>query len=100
MSGGNNAIGLFHVFLDDRGMRGIGVEAGGEGIETGRHAARFSGYAAAPDVFHGTRTYVLQDGDGQVRSTHSIAARLDYPAVGPEHAFRTQPATGPLPRSG
>ena len=87
VGGGSNAIGLFHAFLDDPGVRMVGVEAGGEGIETGRHAARFSGHGAAPGVLHGTRTYVLQDQDGQVRPTHSISAGLDYPAVGPEHAW-------------
>jgi tryptophan synthase beta chain len=87
VGGGSNAIGLFHAFLGDAGVRMIGVEAGGEGIETGRHAARFSGHGAAPGVLHGTRTYVLQDADGQVRPTHSVSAGLDYPAVGPEHAW-------------
>ncbi len=84
VGGGSNAIGLFHAFLDDAAVAMVGVEAGGEGIATGRHAARFA--EPAPGVLHGTRTQVLQDGDGQVRETHSISAGLDYPAVGPEHA--------------
>lgn len=87
VGGGSNAIGLFHPFLRDAEVRMLGVEAGGEGIETGRHAARFGGRDAAAGVLHGTRTWVLQDADGQVRETHSISAGLDYPAVGPEHAW-------------
>jgi len=85
VGGGSNAIGLFHEFRGDEAVRMVGVEAGGEGIETGRHAARFAD--ATPGVLHGTRTMVLQDGAGQVRETHSISAGLDYPAVGPEHAM-------------
>jgi tryptophan synthase beta chain len=84
VGGGSNAIGLFHPFLEDPGVRMVGVEAGGEGIATGRHAARFA--EPAVGVLHGTKTQVLQDAAGQVRSTHSISAGLDYPAVGPEHA--------------
>jgi len=84
VGGGSNAIGLFHEFLADRAVRMVGVEAGGEGIATGRHAARFADRAVG--VLHGTRTQVLQDEAGQVRATHSISAGLDYPAVGPEHA--------------
>jgi len=84
VGGGSNAIGLFHAFLEDRAVRMIGVEAGGEGLRTGRHAARFAD--PAPGVLHGTRTLVLQDDAGQIRETHSISAGLDYPAVGPEHA--------------
>jgi len=84
VGGGSNAIGLFHPFLEDRSVRMVGVEAGGEGIASGRHAARFA--EPAEGVLHGTRTQVLQDGAGQVRNTHSISAGLDYPAVGPEHA--------------
>src|SRR5690606_38955818 len=84
VGGGSNAIGLFHPFLDDP-VAMIAVEAGGEGIETGRHAARFQERAVG--VLHGTRTYVLEDADGQIRETHSISAGLDYPAVGPEHAW-------------
>ena len=83
VGGGSNSIGLFDAFRDDEvGM--IGVEAGGLGIDSGKHAARFA--EARPGVLHGTYTYVLQDADGQIRETHSISAGLDYPAVGPEHA--------------
>ena len=85
VGGGSNSIGLFHAFLGDAAVRMVGVEAGGEGIASGRHAARFAD--AAPGVLHGTRTIVLQDEAGQVRETHSISAGLDYPAVGPEHAM-------------
>lgn len=84
VGGGSNAIGLFHPFLEDASVRMVGVEAGGEGIGSGRHAARFA--QPAVGVLHGTKTQVLQDEAGQVRSTHSISAGLDYPAVGPEHA--------------
>jgi tryptophan synthase beta chain len=84
VGGGSNSIGLFHAFLEDRGVEMIGVEAGGEGIATGRHAARFA--EPTTGVLHGTRSLVLQDAAGQVRETHSISAGLDYPAVGPEHA--------------
>jgi tryptophan synthase beta chain len=84
VGGGSNAIGIFHEFLKDASVSLVGVEAGGEGIATGRHAARFA--EPAPGVLHGTRSMVLQDGAGQVRETHSISAGLDYPAVGPEHA--------------
>ena len=84
VGGGSNAIGLFHSFLADP-VAMIAVEAGGEGIDTGRHAARFQERAVG--VLHGTRTYVLEDADGQIRETHSISAGLDYPAVGPEHAW-------------
>ena len=83
VGGGSNAIGLFHAFRDDA-VEMIGVEAGGLGIESGKHAARFA--ERNTGVLHGTYTYVLQDADGQIRPTHSIAAGLDYPAVGPEHA--------------
>ncbi|MGH7342206.1 MAG: tryptophan synthase subunit beta, partial [Thermoanaerobaculia bacterium] len=85
VGGGSNALGLFGVFLDDRRVRLIGVEAGGEGAALGAHAARFAG--GAPGVLHGTRTLVLQDGDGQIAATHSVSAGLDYPAVGPEHVW-------------
>ncbi len=85
VGGGSNAIGLFHPFLRDPSVRMVGVEAGGEGIESGRHAARFQEHRDG--VLHGTRTYVLQDADGQIRETHSVSAGLDYPAVGPEHAM-------------
>jgi tryptophan synthase beta chain len=84
VGGGSNSIGIFSAFLKDRAVRLVGVEAGGEGVRTGKHAARFSG--GRPGVLHGTFTYLLQDADGQVLPTHSISAGLDYPAVGPEHA--------------
>ncbi len=84
VGGGSNAIGLFHPFLEDAGVRMVGVEAGGTGIASGRHAARFQ--ERREGILHGTRTYVLQDADGQIRETHSVSAGLDYPAVGPEHA--------------
>jgi tryptophan synthase beta chain len=85
VGGGSNAMGLFHPFLDDPTVRMIGVEAAGEGIETGRHAASLTG--GAPGVLHGNRTYLLQDRDGQILDTHSISAGLDYPGIGPEHAW-------------
>ena len=85
VGGGSNAIGIFDGFLDDREVRLIGVEAGGEAIAPGRHAARFAGGSAG--VLQGTRTFVLQDDAGNIESTHSISAGLDYPAVGPEHAW-------------
>jgi tryptophan synthase beta chain len=85
VGGGSNAMGLFHAFLGDEGVAMIGVEAGGEGIASGRHAARFAGGSVG--VLHGTRTYVLQDAYGQITHTHSVSAGLDYPAVGPEHAM-------------
>ena len=85
IGGGSNAIGLFHPFLDDEAVRVIGVEAAGEGIETGKHAASLS--AGMPGVLHGNRTYLLQDQDGQINQAHSISAGLDYPGVGPEHAW-------------
>ncbi len=85
VGGGSNSIGLFSAFLNDSGVRLIGVEAGGRGELLGQHAARFSGGAVG--VLHGTRTRVLQDADGQIATTHSVSAGLDYPAVGPEHAF-------------
>ncbi|WP_303773700.1 tryptophan synthase subunit beta [Anaerolinea thermophila] len=88
VGGGSNAIGLFSAFLDDEDVALIGVEAGGEGILSGRHAARFADpLRGRPGVLHGTYTYLLQDEDGQVLPTHSISAGLDYPAVGPEHAY-------------
>src|SRR5690606_33602990 len=82
VGGGSNAMGIFSGFLDDEGVALYGFEAGGEGIESGRHAARFSG--GEPGVLHGAATYVLQDEDGQTRETHSVSAGLDYPSVGPE----------------
>jgi tryptophan synthase beta chain len=85
VGGGSNAIGLFHAFLADREVAMIGVEAGGEGLASGRHAARFAG--GREGILHGTRTLLLQDEDGQIGRTHSISAGLDYPAVGPEHAM-------------
>ncbi len=85
VGGGSNAIGLFHPFLDDPGIAMIGVEAAGEGIETGRHAASLS--AGSPGVLHGNRTYLLQDEHGQIDEAHSISAGLDYPGIGPEHSW-------------
>ena len=88
VGGGSNAIGLFHPFLRDEGVALIGVEAGGEGIAGGRHAARFADPALGRlGVLHGAQTYVLQDADGQIALTHSVSAGLDYAAVGPEHAW-------------
>jgi len=84
VGGGSNAMGIFHAFLDDP-VRLVGLEAGGEGVETGRHAATISG--GAPGVLHGARSYLLQDEDGQTIESHSISAGLDYPGVGPEHAW-------------
>ena len=85
VGGGSNAIGMFHAFLDDPDVELHGVEAAGEGLETGRHAAPLS--AGRPGVLHGNRTYLMQDGDGQIEGTHSVSAGLDYPGVGPEHAW-------------
>ncbi|MDF1819593.1 MAG: tryptophan synthase subunit beta [Immundisolibacteraceae bacterium] len=85
VGGGSNAIGMFHSFLGDDVVRIYGVEAGGDGIETGRHAAPLG--AGEPGVLHGNRTYLMQDEDGQIIETHSISAGLDYPGVGPEHAW-------------
>ncbi len=85
VGGGSNAIGAFHPFIEDPGVRLIGCEAAGDGLDTGRHAATLSG--GSPGVIHGMRTYLLQDGDGQTLPTHSISAGLDYPGVGPEHAW-------------
>jgi tryptophan synthase beta chain len=85
VGGGSNAIGIFHPFLEDPEVRLVGVEAGGSGASLGEHAARFSG--GAPGVLHGTYSYLLQDGDGQVAPTHSVSAGLDYPSIGPEHAW-------------
>ncbi|MEP6966449.1 MAG: tryptophan synthase subunit beta [Pseudomonadota bacterium] len=85
VGGGSNAIGLFHPFLADEGVRLIGVEAAGEGLGTARHAAALG--AGRPGVLHGAQTYLLQDGDGQILEAHSISAGLDYPGVGPEHAW-------------
>ena len=85
VGGGSNAIGIFHAFINDKDVRLIGLEAGGKGIETGEHAASISG--GSKGVLHGARTYVLQDEDGQTKESHSISAGLDYPGVGPEHAY-------------
>jgi tryptophan synthase beta chain len=85
VGGGSNAIGAFHAFIGDADVALIGCEAGGDGVATGRHAATISGGSAG--VIHGMRTYLLQDGDGQTLPTHSISAGLDYPGVGPEHAW-------------
>ena len=85
IGGGSNAIGLFHPFLDDAAVEIIGVEAAGLGVDTGRHAASLTG--GRPGVLHGNRTYLLQDEDGQIQDAHSISAGLDYPGIGPEHAW-------------
>ena len=85
VGGGSNAIGIFHAFLNDAGVRIVGAEAAGEGIASGHHAASLA--AGRPGVLHGNRTYVICDDDGQIVETHSVSAGLDYPGVGPEHAF-------------
>jgi tryptophan synthase beta chain len=85
IGGGSNAMGLFHPFLDDAGVRIVGVEAAGRGLETGQHAASLTG--GRPGVLHGNRTYLLQDKEGQITEAHSISAGLDYPGIGPEHAW-------------
>lgn len=85
VGGGSNAMGIFNAFLDDPDVRLFGFEAGGEGVSSGRHAARFSG--GAPGVLHGAKSYLLQDDDGQTLPSHSVSAGLDYPSVGPEHAW-------------
>ena len=85
VGGGSNAMGIFHAYIPDTKVRLVGVEAGGKGIETGKHAATLS--AGTPGVLHGNRTYLMQDADGQILDTHSISAGLDYPGVGPEHAW-------------
>jgi tryptophan synthase beta chain len=88
VGGGSNAIGIFHAFENDDGVDLIGVEAGGEGISSGRHAARFADLdVARVGVLHGTKSFVMQTADGQIKETHSISAGLDYPSVGPEHAW-------------
>jgi tryptophan synthase beta chain len=84
VGGGSNAMGLFHAFIDDTSVALVGVEAGGEGIETGHHAARFAEETVG--VLHGSRSYILEENEGQIRETHSVSAGLDYPGVGPEHA--------------
>jgi tryptophan synthase beta chain len=85
IGGGSNAMGLFHPFLDDTGVRIVGVEAAGRGVETGEHAASLTG--GRPGVLHGNRTYLLQDDEGQITEAHSISAGLDYPGIGPEHSW-------------
>jgi tryptophan synthase beta chain len=85
IGGGSNAMGLFHPFLDDPDIEIYGVEAAGRGLETGQHAASITG--GAPGVLHGNRTYLLMDDDGQITEAHSISAGLDYPGIGPEHAW-------------
>jgi tryptophan synthase beta chain len=85
IGGGSNAMGLFYPFLDEPSVKMIGVEAAGFGIETGKHAASLNG--GAPGVLHGNRTYLLQTEDGQIIDAHSISAGLDYPGIGPEHAW-------------
>ena len=91
VGGGSNAIGLFHAFRDDQDVELIGVEAGGHGIESKEHAARFADLdISRPGILHGTRSYVMQNEDGQIMETHSISAGLDYPSVGPEHAHLRQ----------
>ncbi len=85
VGGGSNAIGLFHPFLEDESVAMYGVEAGGDGIETGRHAAPLN--EGVPGVLHGNRTYLMEDENGQIIETHSVSAGLDYPGVGPEHSW-------------
>lgn len=88
VGGGSNSIGIFHAFRDDENVDLIGVEAGGHGIDSGQHAARFADpNISRPGVLHGTRSFVMQTPDGQIMETHSISAGLDYPSVGPEHAY-------------
>ena len=97
VGGGSNAIGLFHPFLADESVAMIGVEAGGEGIETGKHAARFSDPRRGRlGILQGTLSFVLQDDDGQILETHSVSAGLDYPSVGPEHALSARSGAYPL----
>jgi tryptophan synthase beta chain len=86
VGGGSNAMGIFHRFVDDADVRLVGIEAGGEGVDSGRHAARFAS-TATPGVLHGAMSYLMQDDDGQTVESHSISAGLDYPSVGPEHAW-------------
>ncbi|MBB3977166.1 tryptophan synthase beta chain [Rhizobium azooxidifex] len=85
VGGGSNAIGIFHPFLDDKGVKMVGVEAGGKGLDGDEHCASIT--AGSPGVLHGNRTYLLQDGDGQIKEGHSISAGLDYPGIGPEHSW-------------
>ncbi len=95
VGGGSNSIGLFHPFLNDKEVRMIGVEAGGEGIKPGRHAARFQGGRLG--VLQGTKTWLLANDDGQIELTHSVSAGLDYPAIGPEHAYLHDAGPGGIP---
>jgi len=88
VGGGSNAIGIFHPFLDDKNVQIVGVEAGGKGLEGDEHCASLT--AGSPGVLHGNRTYLLQDADGQIKEGHSISAGLDYPGIGPEHAWLHQ----------
>jgi tryptophan synthase beta chain len=85
VGGGSNAMGIFHPYINHKNTRLIGVEAAGEGLESGKHSASLQ--RGSPGVLHGNRTYILQDDNGQITETHSISAGLDYPGVGPEHAF-------------
>src|SRR5207237_3092640 len=85
VGGGSNAMGIFSAFLDDRDVALVGVEAAGEGVDTARHAASLG--RGRPGVFHGSLSYLLQNADGQVQPAHSVSAGLDYPGVGPEHAY-------------
>ena len=85
IGGGSNAMGLFHPFLDDADVQMFGVEAGGHGVDTDKHAASLNG--GSTGILHGMRSYFLQDSDGQIQEAHSISAGLDYPGIGPEHAF-------------
>jgi tryptophan synthase beta chain len=85
IGGGSNAMGIFYPYIDDKQVKLVGVEAAGEGLDSGKHAASLS--AGFPGVLHGNRTYLLQDANGQIIETHSVSAGLDYPGVGPEHAW-------------
>jgi len=85
VGGGSNAMGIFTAFLEDKAVQLVGVEAAGEGVKTRKHAATLA--AGRPGVFHGSKSYLLQDADGQVQPAHSVSAGLDYPGVGPEHAY-------------
>jgi len=85
VGGGSNAMGIFHAFIPDENVRLIGVEAAGKGLKSGKHAASIAG--GRPGVLHGNRTYLLMDDDGQIEEAHSISAGLDYPGIGPEHAW-------------
>jgi tryptophan synthase beta chain len=85
VGGGSNAMGIFHAFVPDEGVELIGIEAAGEGLDSGRHSASLA--AGVPGVLHGSLSYLLQDADGQVAPAHSVSAGLDYPGVGPEHSF-------------